>query len=830
MLFISKCQLLVEKLLLVIDNTLALRIHLLSAFMYLARIALVLIVAISSMHSIFAQNASSIDGKLVDANQPVEFANVLVYQAADSLKIVKYATSDSLGNFKIGSIPAGKYLLKTQLMGYEPMRIPFTLEANQVKHLGPLALRTDSKLLASVEVISQKEIIQKTTQGFIIQAKDNLTQAGGSATDLLKSIPTVVVDADGAITVRGKGPMILINGRNSGISSTDLIPASSVASVEIINNPSAQYDADSEGGIINITLKKSNKGGTNVSSSVGGGYGAKGRGSAAFSINRQAGKWNVGLNYDMRYSARKRLVDANRISYDQPLNYLLIQHREDNRIEQTQNLKLNVDYALTEKDVINLEVLGNFEGQNNDEVLRSRFSSNAQIFTSQNVRESWEVENSFVAEFAATYSHQFEDKREHLSFLASTALEHTNQDTDIKTFGLSATDRMIDPTFWQRTYSYEKPRISTFKFDYSKPVSEKTSIDFGYKGIVRSTHIDFQNQAKIAGIYVKNPERSNIFQFNEQIHAAYLQVKSEPSQRFKYDVGLRAEQVYNSGTSVSNSSIAFNRQYFNAFPTANVAYYLNDADFIKFSYSKRINRPGLGALNPMIDITDSLNQHGGNPYLKPELVDAFEIGYSKEANGWSLSSSGFYRQSKNIIRPYIEMLPNGVAITKPQNFGNAYIFGVEEILTVSPTRYWSVNTSVSIFNQKIDGTTISSDIASEVLSWYGKMIHNFTISKQTKLQLIGIYNSPTAMPQGTRSATYNIDLGFQTKILKGKGGLGVVVSDIFNMQKSGNIASDAYFKLERFNKIDTRALFITFAYSFSNIFKESLLENKFSND
>lgn len=795
-----------------------------------SRLALFIVLFIASIQVGFAQNASSLDGKLLDSNQPIEFANVLIYHLSDSTKIVKYATSDSLGNFKIASIPAGNYLLKTQLLGYEPLRIAVSLGSNQDKHLGALTLQADSKLLASVEVISQKEIIQKTTQGFIIQAKDNLTQAGGSATDLLKSIPTVVVDADGAITVRGKGPMILINGRNSGIASTDLIPASSVASVEIINNPSAQYDADSEGGIINITLKKSNKSGTNVSSSIGGGFGAKGRGSAAFSINRQAGKWNVGLTYDMRYSARKRLVDAQRISFNQPLNYELIQHREDNRIEQTQNLKLNVDYAISDKDLFNVELLGNFEGQNNDEVLRSRFNSNTQLFTSQNVRESWEVENSFVAELAATYSHQFEDKREKLNVLASTALERTNQDTDIQTFGLSVTDRKIDPSLWQRTYSYEKPRISTFKLDYSKPLSENTAVEFGYKGIVRSTQIDFQNQTKVSEIYVKNPDRSNVFQFNEQIHAAYVQLKSEPSQRIKYDLGLRAEQVINSGTSVSNTSIAFNRQYVNLFPTANVAYYVNDTDFLKFSYSKRINRPGLGALNPMIDITDSLNQHGGNPYLKPELVDAFEVGYSKEANGWSLSSSGFYRQSKNIIRPYIEMMPNGVAITKPQNFGNAYIFGLEEILTLSPTRYWSVNTSLSIFDQKIDGTTTASDIASEVLSWYGKMIHNFTLSKQTKLQLIGIYNSPTAMPQGTRAATYNIDLGFQTKILKGKGGLGVVVSDIFNMQKSGNIASDASFKLERFNKIDTRALFVTFAYSFSNIFKESLLENKFSND
>jgi hypothetical protein len=309
-----------------------------------------------------------------------------------------------------------------------------------------------------------------------------------------------------------------------------------------------------------------------------------------------------------------------------------------------------------------------------------------------------------------------------------------------------------------------------------------------------------------------------------------VQIKSEPSKAFKYDVGLRAEQVNNSGTSVSNSSISFQRNYFNLFPTANVAYFLNPSDFLKFSYSRRINRPGLGALNPMIDITDSLNQHGGNPYLKPELVHALEVGYNKEGDGWSLSSSAFYRLSSNIIRPFIEMKANGVALTTPQNFGNGSTYGLEEIFNFFPTKFWSVNTSVSIFDQKIDGNVSSMDVANEVVSWYGKMIHNFTLSKTTNLQVIGAYNSPTAMPQGTRMSVYNVDLGFQTKILKGKGGLGIVISDIFNMQKSGNIASAPNFQLERTFKVDTRAVFITFAYSFANIFKESLLENQFSND
>jgi outer membrane receptor protein involved in Fe transport len=780
--------------------------------------------------SFHAFSQSSIQARIVDKSAPVEFVNVLLYSASDSIKILKYATTDSSGAFKLAGLSAGKYVLKTQMMGFISSKIPVSLAESQSLQLPDISLVTDSKMLAAVEVISQKELVQKTTQGFIVKAKDNLTQAGGSATDLLKSVPTVVVDAEGAITVRGKGPLILINGRTSGISSTDLIPASSVESVEIINNPSAQYDADSEGGIINITLKKVAKSGTNVTASVGGGFGAKGRGSAAFSLNRSAGKWNVGFSYDMRYSERTRKANTTRTSFDQPLNYLLLQNRLDNRTESNQNLKFNVDYAASEKDIFNFEVLTNLEGQDNDEVLGSKFSTQLGTFNSRNTRESIELEKGLAVEFAGTYKHIFADKKEKLVINASTSIGRDNQDTDISTVALSESGSAYGSSFLQRTYSYAKPQTTNFKLDYAKPITATTVLETGYKAIYRANNIDFQNQTFKSGSYIKNPALSNIFDFKEQIHAAYIQLKSEPTSTFKYDIGLRAEKVMNEGTSISNSSISFQRDYFNVFPTANLAYFLNKSDFLKFSYSRRINRPGLGQLNPMIDITDSLNQHGGNPYLKPELVNAFEVGYNKEGDGWSLSSSAFYRLSNNIIRPFIDLKPNGVALTTPQNFGNATTYGVEEIMDWFPAKFWSVNTSVSIFDQKIDGSYVSSDVANEVVSWYGKMIHNFSLSKQTKLQVIGAYNSPTAMPQGTRMAVYNIDLGFQTKVLKGKGALGVVLSDIFNMQSSGNTAIASNFSLERTMKVDTRAVFVTFAYSFANVFKESLLDNLFSND
>ena len=292
---------------------------------------------------------------------------------------------------------------------------------------------------------------------------------------------------------------------------------------------------------------------------------------------------------------------------------------------------------------------------------------------------------------------------------------------------------------------------------------------------------------------------------------------------WKYDFGLRAEQVYNKSNSVKND-------YLKLFPTANIAYYLNPSDFVKLSFTRRINRPNLGQLNPFVDITDSLNQHGGNPYLKPELSNALEMGYNAERDHASFTANVFYRYSTNIIRPFITLGNNGVALTQPKNFGNASTYGIESIVSLEPTKFWNANISLSLFEQTFLSDINNSTVSNKVLSWYGKMTNNFTLWKDGKLQILSNYNAPVATPQGKRIAVYNVDLGFKQKIMHGKGAFGIVVTDVFNTQKSGLTAIAQNFDYQRTFKIDTRAVLLTFAYSFRTNFKDELMENRFLND
>lgn len=801
---------------------------------YKERIVFFLSLLIFSILGLKSQTNYSISGTIIDSNSPVEFVNVALITTNDTSRIVKVVVTDSSGKFVLNELKAGNYFLKTQIIGFLPARIHVSVDSfNPIIDLKNISLKPDNKLLSTIDIVSHKDLIKKTPQGFIILTKDNLTQAGGTATDLLKNTPTVVVDPEGGITIRGKSPLILINGRNSGLSSTDRIPASSIESIEIINNPTAQYDADAEGGIINIKLKKNIEKGTNGSVALGGGFGDKGRVNSSLGLNHHTKKWNLATAYDNRFAGRTRKIDTKRTNFDLPAEYYLIQNRHDNRYEQTQNLKFNIDFSPNEKNNFSLELIGNTDGVDNDEFLTTLSKTKTDSFNFKNTRRSIELQREKTAEIAFNYSRKFNNPKKYFGINITSGFDFDTENTDITTQSLYEDNNSLGSAFLQRTHNYQNSNVSNFRLDYGQPLGKKGLLEMGYKAITRYTDADFVSQYYFNNEYVTNPLSSNRFNFQEQIHAAYLQYKGyfghADSAKWKYDIGIRCEQVNNAGKVVTNN-ISVKNDYFNFFPTGNLAYYINQSDFLKISFSRRINRPGLDDLNPFTDITDSLNPHSGNPYLKPELANSLEAGYNKEWQKISLTTNVFYRYSTNIIRSYVILKDNGVALIQPMNFGNATTYGAELIASVFPVKFWSTNISASCYQQNIDGSNISSEIANNVFSWYGKLINNFTLWKGSKLQIMGNYNSPVGTPQGQKVEIYYVDLGFQQKIFKGKGALGLVVTDVFNTQIKGYRSTTSSFQNYRLSKIDTRAVLLTFGYSFGTSVKDELIENKFSNE
>ena len=788
-----------------------------------------------SFLSSYAQTTGSIKGTLVSEKVPLEFVGVQVFTANDTLHPIHHAISDSLGNFLVQNIALGKYILQFQIIGYSSSKLNITIDAQHVQfNVGTINLTQKTQQLKTVTIQAKKKVIEKTSTGFVVNADASLATAGGTLTDLLKNTPTVSVDENGTVTLRGKTPMMLINGRNSSFVKPDQIAASSIESIEIINNPTAQYDANTESGIINIKLKKSKKTGTNGSAVLGTGFGAKGRINSGLTLSHKNEFWNIGANYDNRFAGRIRDITGDRYNYDLTSQYHLNQVRNDSRVESLQNFRVTADYSPNDNNEFGFELSKGMEGQDNNETLYSKQSTKTEAFTSKNVRESIEIERNYLTELSATFNRKFTDKRKSFSALLSSSFEKGKQNTSINSQSLTATDAKIGDPYLQKTHDYENTNVTVIKTDYVQPVSPKVVLQAGTKSTLRFLDADFQSSFMSNGAYQINTASSNIFTFREQVHAGYLQFagykgeKSNPS--LKFDAGVRGEQVNNEGYSLGHTN-PFNNNYLKFFPTASLALYKAKDAFWKASYAKKINRPGLGELNPFIDITDSLNQHGGNSKLKPEIIHSFEIGYSKEWDKISWYAVLFYRTASQTIRSFTTVQANGVALTKPVNFGNAQTLGTEQMLNYTISPKYNSNLSLSLFNQKYDGKDFAPDLVNEVFSWNAKWIHNLEMWKGSRLQVTGVYNSAVATTQGKRTPVYFVDMGFQQQLGKtGHGRLGLVFSDVFNLQTTGYVMNGSNFNFTRASKSDTRAILVTFAYTFGTSFKEKLMENQFKND
>lgn len=788
----------------------------------------------------WAQSTGMINGTVKSQNIAVEFVNVYLTLESDSSRIITGEVTDSLGNFTLTNLQISSYILNFQMVGYVKKQVPVSLSPTRsAVDIGVIHLQGGDQTLSGVEVTAMRDMIQKTEEGFVMSASDNLTQIGGTAADLLRNMPGVLVGSDGGITLRGKSPLTLINGRVSGITGIDRsaqldrISASSIERIEIINNPSGKYDADAEGGVINIILKKNVDEGTNGAFAVGAGVGDRYRLNLSALLNHKTNKWNFGLAYDNWYTTRTRGVNGDRINYELPDDYYLTQRRFDERLIFYQNAKVTVDHEINDKNSLSMEVLWAFPGEDNSETLINTSQTSEGDFSSRSLRHSNEIRRSRALDFSLRYSKRFDDPDRSLLFSLSNTFGNDKENTDISTQSLTEQNDPEGDLYLQRTHVYQKTNLFNMGVDYVHPLGVKGQIETGYKGIFRYLNADYERVNQENGEFVIDPLNTNIFEFREQIHAVYAQysgwIGSKSDPQWKYTAGLRAEQVWNNGET-QDQTTDFRNDYFNLFPSASLSYFTPKQNSLKFSYSRRINRPGLGQLSPFTDITDSLNQRSGNPNLQPELIHSLDLTYNYYISQVSLSLSTFYRIRNNAIFPFTILDENGVAFTQPLNFGNATTYGAEIIATYNPFSFWNMNFSFSAFDQLIDANEFTDELLVQQTSWYTKLINNFTLFPGSKLQVIANYTAPTAIPQGESVAVYFIDLGFQQNIWQGKGRLGLTVTDIFDTQEYGFITSDENFDFSRVFKLDTRAVMLTFGYTFGSSFREKLMENRFKND
>jgi outer membrane receptor protein involved in Fe transport len=832
-----------------------------------------------------AVSTGKISGRVLDKSkaQPVEFANVVVKRSGDST-VVKGVVTDTKGEFVIENLKFGRYDLTIFFVGYQKM----TLTGITINPQGPNArldkieLNEDSKQLAEIVVEGKTEFIQTTPDGIVITPSANPTQTGGTAADVLQQAPSVQVDANGGVTLRGGNPNILINGRNSsfgggggrgmgmggmgggGGGGLDQISADEIESIEINTNPSARFDADGVGGLINIRLKRDRQLGTHGNFNFN--LGNRWRTGLGGRINHRTEKWNFFASYFGRLDKRlgedltERFTDTY-TSLDPNIDRTYLSQTRDNRtVGQFHNVRAGVDYYFSEKESITFEAMYGFRDFESTGALRSRtLAINDRSFRLGNNQDNTTIDKGNNYEFSLNYKKEFAKKRQEMLASVTTSFGNGRQILDLVNQAVLADGSILNlpSNLTQNGLNANRNNTTSVQFDYSHPVGKNGLFETGYKGIIRTlnTDADWTRLNRLTQVFEPNTLINNEYRYNENVQAVYTAYKSKMG-KFDYSLGLRFEQVWYGGNlTAENQKESFDRQYFNVFPTARIAYNINQktSEFIKLSYSRRIDRPGFGDLNPFRDISNPLNIRLGNTNLQPELINVVELGYNKFWNKITINPNLFYRYRTNLVQRLSlpigtedaeflnglnlsEEQKNQVFVNSPINIGFSHSYGAEMIASAEITKWFTMNGSASFFRTIIEGGQMAEDlkvnINSSVSSWNLRGSLNFTPAKTWRIQMNAFYNSPQAVAQGERLGFYAVGFGVNKNLWNNKGGIGINIRDMFYTMIFGSTSfgqstreitpiggGAPYTQFTTFNQTssvrrDTRNIAINFRYRF----------------
>ena len=782
---------------------------------------LVLIICIASV-KIYGQNGK-ITGKVVDATnlETIPYASAQLIDRKTKA-VVKFVQTDLDGNFSIANINNGIYTFKASYVGFQTMVRDSLTISDRVKHiaLGTIKMKTGKgNLLNEVTVTGQKTAMQLGIDKKIFSVDQSLVSEGGSATDILANVPSVQTDMDGNVNLRGStGVKVLIDGKPSLIAGGDVaqilesIPASSIETVEVITNPSAKYDAEGQSGIINIVLKKNHKFGLNGNVSLSGGNYDNYNGSAALSFQNK--RINVFGNYSYRHGNRLG-GNYNNISYLNPSNstYYARQNTDRERLSKGHNVKLGVDYYLTEKDIIS--VAGGLNTRDNDgnEFLKiGQFGVNSDPLAFSN-RTNLGKRGGNSYDFNLDFTHKFNKKGQELNFSSSWSEGDNRNNKFLNTDLISPS---VKPTEIQNTYRNGDNNNFIVQLDFTSPLGKTGELESGYKtqigNAANNTMVDSLNQT--TGIYDFYHDISNDFDSKDQVHAAYINYQNQ-FENFGFQIGLRAEDAsldtrmgtydINKNVTYAPGRIAYTRLY----PSVYLTQKFKGEQQIQVSYSRRVNRPSRWDTHPFIDVTDPFNHRQGNPNLKPEDVHAYELSYSKFFKRFSLISSVYLRQTNDLIqRLRSEPDADGVTVSTPHNLSSSTNSGVELIGKFNMIKNWNFTANVNLYQRHIKAAPSFGLVSTDGFSYNINLTNDFTLPGNITLQLRGDYNSKEVMAQGTRKPMYGVDAGAKMDFYGKKASLSLNIRDIFDtrkwqMQTVGNssIADFAWFMKGRMTNL-----------------------------
>ncbi len=753
----------------------------------------------------------------------VEYANVILFQLKDS-SMVTGTITDGKGRFILSNLKPGKYYLKVQFIGYENKEITgLTISAGSADiKLGDIKLKPKASALQGVEVTSERALITNNLDKKVITVDKTMALGGGTATDVMENVPSVTVDAEGNVSLRGNSNItLLVDGKpasQAGLASSDLlnqIPASSIESVEVITNPSVRYDPDGTTGIINIVLKKKTLQGFNGMVSLNAGSGNKFNGSVV--LNYRAEKFNAFLNFDGRKHNMEYGNESTRTSFGE-LKNILIQSDEGEMHRNMSHISAGFDYFIDTRNNITISA-GKRDMSFGGEGLLLNESWQDGILLRKFNRNNESDRSIDAYEYTLSYKHLYPQKgREFTNDIIYNDNAMENESFMYQYNIDPGTGLTLGDTVNQWNNSANKNKMFTVQGNYVYPMANGSRIEAGYKADIKDITMKYDDLQ-----FVSNTEPRNVYDYNEQIYAVYG-LYANSWKKLKYQAGLRAEQVFtNSAIDLfdqDDSDTTFKTNYTSFYPSLHFQYEVGKNKELQLSYSRRVRRPGPWLLNPYMDYSDSLNINTGNPEIKPEFTNSIELGLLQYWGNNSLTASLFYRNTTDVVERITTLISEGVTLTRPININTETHYGLELVGTVNPAKWLRTNANLSFYQANMSALPEFDIEGSKRFSWTARLNMTFTLWKDGILQLVGNYNSPRRTIQELDEARYFADATFRQDLLKKKLSVSLRLTDMFNTRKFNETVYGNEFTTVASRWRESRILFLGIQYQINNFNKK----------
>ncbi len=820
-------------------------------------------------------NLGHLYGKVLESvnGKPLEAASVLLIQNKfDSVTkkrkdvVVSGMLTNKKGEFSLENLNImAQYKLKITAIGFKTYEAKAGFEMNMAggrngdmssmlsavdKDLGNITLSPDAQQLENVTVSASKGLLEMKIDRKVFNVEKNLTSVGGTAVDVMKNVPSLNVDIDGNVTLRNAAPQIFVDGRPTTLT-LDQIPADEIASIEIITNPSAKFDASGGGaGILNIVMKKNKKAGYNgnINASVD----SRLRPAVGGDINVKQDKINFFARGRLNYRKSISTNNSDRINFlNNDTTSLFIQNNRPISRGYFAFLRGGFDYFIDNRNTITVGgmfVNGQFNNTDFINIQRDTLFNNNLLmsdFGNRDTRTAFEFRNIGAN---ISYKHNFAKPNKEWTIDANYNSSKNENSGDYSTQYFYSNSNPKTAALVERTGGGGANKFFTAQTDFVNPISANVKMEMGLRTAIRSYKSNLSNFVQDGtGKYVLIPGFSNDYKFNDQVYAAYVTF-SQKIKNFTYQLGLRAESSSYTGTLLSTNQQFKNEFPLSLFPSMFLTYKLNEKSDLQVNYSRKINRPNFFQLIPNYDITDPLNLSIGNPNLVPEFTNLAEISYQNQlSKKTTFLATVYFKNTNDLITNYQYLeknpdpnaKPDTVLITSYANANTSYTAGLELTAKTKLAKWWDFTVNVNLFNSSLKAGAITGGVDNDQFSMFGKINNSFTLPKNFSIQLSGDYQAKTILPpgrggggggmmmmfggsqigaQGYIKPNYGVDIAIRKDFMKNKAAsITLSMNDIFRTKLFATHSESQYFVQDNSRRRDPQVLRLNFNYRFGKM-------------